>query len=92
MNSALAREYDIVLTQHGGLYRYRIGDRVRVTRFYQATPCLEFVGRSDAVCDLTGEKLHERFASLPGASGMPSEWLHVLVPVFVPAQGVRYIS
>jgi GH3 auxin-responsive promoter len=55
------REYEIVLTQKGGLYRYRIGDLVRVTHFYQATPCLELVGRADAVCDLTGEKLNERF-------------------------------
>jgi hypothetical protein len=55
------REYEIVLTQQGGLYRYRIGDRVRVTQVYEATPCLEFIGRSDAVCDLAGEKLNERF-------------------------------
>jgi hypothetical protein len=55
------REYEIILTQQGGLYRYRIGDRVRVTHFYRATPCLEFVGRSDAVCDLVGEKLDEQF-------------------------------
>ena len=55
------REYDIILTQQGGLYRYRLGDRVRVSGFYEAAPCLEFVGRRDAVCDLVGEKLNERF-------------------------------
>lgn len=54
-------EYEIILTQTGGLYRYRIGDRVRVTHFYRATPCLEFIGRSDEVCDLVGEKLNESF-------------------------------
>jgi hypothetical protein len=54
-------EYEIVLTQQGGLYRYRIGDRVRVTHIYEATPCFEFIGRSDAVCDLVGEKLNEQF-------------------------------
>jgi hypothetical protein len=67
------QEYDIILTQQGGLHRYRIGDRVRVTHIYEATPCLEFTGRSDTVCDLVGEKLNEQFVedclaklSLPG--------------------------
>jgi hypothetical protein len=55
------QEYEIVLTQRGGLYRYRIGDRVRVSKFYRATPCLEFTGRMDAVSDLVGEKLNEQF-------------------------------
>lgn len=68
------REYEIVLTQKGGLYRYRIGDRIRVTHFYKVTPCFEFVGRSDAVSDLVGEKLNETFAQsclskLPLGSG-----------------------
>jgi hypothetical protein len=84
------QEYDIVLTQHGGLYRYRIGDRVRVTHFYRATPCLEFVGRSDAVCDLTGEKLHERFVrACLERLARPASGFHVLVPV-LPARGVGY--
>jgi hypothetical protein len=55
------RQYEIVITQQGGLYRYRIGDRVAVTGYFQATPCFEFIGRSQAVCDLVGEKLNEPF-------------------------------
>lgn len=54
-------EYEIVLTQQGGLYRYRIGDRVRVTGYFKETPCLEFTGRNQTVCDLVGEKLNEQF-------------------------------
>lgn len=54
-------EYEVILTQKGGLTRYRIGDRVRVTGRYQNSPCLEFLGRADAVSDLVGEKLHEAF-------------------------------
>jgi hypothetical protein len=53
--------YEIVITQKGGLYRYRIGDRIRVTGYFQATPCFEFIGRRQAVCDLVGEKLNEQF-------------------------------
>ena len=58
---AAGGEYDLVITQKGGLARYRIGDRVRVTHFHHATPALELIGRSDAVCDLVGEKLNEAF-------------------------------
>jgi GH3 auxin-responsive promoter len=54
-------EYEVILTQKGGLSRYRIGDRVRVAGFHLGSPCLEFIGRSDAVCDLVGEKLNENF-------------------------------
>ena len=56
-----ARDYEIVLTQKGGLYRYRLGDRVRVTHYYHSTPCLEFAGRADDVCDMVGEKLNAVF-------------------------------
>lgn len=77
----VGREYEIVLTQQGGLWRYRIGDRVRVTHTYQAAPCLEFIGRADDVCDLVGEKLSERFvqrclARLPQANAF-----QLLLPV-----------
>jgi len=53
------RTYETVVTTAGGLYRYRTGDRVRVTGKLHATPTLAFVGRDRAVSDLCGEKLHE---------------------------------
>jgi hypothetical protein len=53
--------YEIILSQKGGLYRYRIGDRVRVSHYYLATPCLEFLGRDSAISDMVGEKLHSEF-------------------------------
>lgn len=75
------REYEIIISQQGGLCRYRIGDRVRVTHFYGAAPCLEFVGRSDAVCDLVGEKLSERFAQSCLARLSHQSDFQTLVPV-----------
>jgi hypothetical protein len=57
----IGKEYTIILSQKGGLYRYRIGDRVQVTHFYRNTPCLEFLGRHQAISDLVGEKLQETF-------------------------------
>ena len=55
--------YSIVLSQKGGLYRYRIGDRVRVSHVYKQTPCLEFLGRTADTSDLVGEKLHVDFVA-----------------------------
>ena len=54
-------EYGVVVSQLGGLYRYRLGDRVRVGPRYANTPSLVFVGRESATSDLVGEKLHEAF-------------------------------
>ncbi len=71
--AVVGRSYELVISQKGGLYRYRIGDRVRVTHFYGATPCLDFIGRGHDTSDLVGEKLQESFvaqalADLPFAS------------------------
>jgi hypothetical protein len=53
--------YSVVVTTGGGLYRYRLGDRVSVSGFVGRTPCLEFLGKEDNVSDLFGEKLSEAF-------------------------------
>lgn len=50
--------YEVVLTTGGGLYRYRLGDQVRLGGWYGGLPVLTFVGRRDGVSDLVGEKLH----------------------------------
>lgn len=62
------REYDLLMTTSSGLYRYAIGDRVRVTGHVGATPALRFVGRSGVVSDLCGEKLDETFVASALAS------------------------
>ncbi|MGZ3457267.1 MAG: GH3 auxin-responsive promoter family protein [Archangium sp.] len=71
----VGRTYSVLLSTSGGLLRYRIGDLVRVEGFHHATPCLRFMGRADAVCDLVGEKLAATRvstvldATLPGVLG-----------------------
>ncbi len=55
----VGREYYIVLTTHGGLYRYNIDDIVRVTGFFDNTPIIEFKQKGSMVCSVTGEKLYE---------------------------------
>ncbi|MCA9571289.1 MAG: GH3 auxin-responsive promoter family protein [Myxococcales bacterium] len=53
----------VVLTTGHGLWRYRLGDRVRVTGRLHATPTVRFLGREGAVVDTRGEKLGEAFVT-----------------------------
>jgi hypothetical protein len=57
----LGREYSVLMTTGGGLWRYRLGDRVRITGFFEQTPVLEFLGREGNVSDVCGEKLSAAF-------------------------------
>ena len=57
----LGREYEVLLTTGGGLFRYRSGDRVRVIGAgADGLPRPRFVGRVAGGSDLVGEKLSER--------------------------------
>ncbi|KAL6861153.1 hypothetical protein ACP4OV_016853 [Aristida adscensionis] len=53
------REYEVVVTTHAGLCRYRVGDVLRVAGFHNAAPRFRFVRRGNAVlsvgCDKTDE-------------------------------------
>lgn len=55
----LGETAQVLLSTGGGLYRYALGDRVRVVGMSGATPRVEFVGRATATSDLVGEKLDE---------------------------------
>ena len=54
-------DYEVLLTNDSGFYRYALGDRVRVHGFVGAAPTLEFVGRTGGGSDLCGEKLTDDF-------------------------------
>jgi hypothetical protein len=53
------REYFLLLTNASGLFRYDIGDRVRVTGWQGQAPMIEFLSRDAHTSSLTGEKLTE---------------------------------
>jgi len=55
--------YEVVVTNGGGLWRYRLRDMVECTGHLRATPCLRFLGRAGRVSDLRGEKLSETFVA-----------------------------
>lgn len=53
--------YTVLLTTGGGLYRYRLNDRIRVVGFCGKCPLIRFIGRDGVTSDLCGEKLAEPF-------------------------------
>ncbi|XP_022140778.1 indole-3-acetic acid-amido synthetase GH3.6-like [Momordica charantia] len=55
----LGQEYEIVVTTYAGLYRYCIGDIVRVTGFKNKAPNFRFVGRKNVILSLDVEKTDE---------------------------------
>ena len=55
----MGREYAILITTSGGLYRYNMNDVVRVEDFYGTFPMVRFVQKGSGVTSLTGEKLYE---------------------------------
>ena len=63
--------YEVVVSTGGGLYRYRLGDQVRVQGFVRECPLLSFVGRVGLVSDHYGEKLSPEAIDpwLPGQPG-----------------------
>jgi len=53
------RNYFIILTTAGGLYRYNIFDLVRCVGFHGEAPVVEFLNKGAHFSSLTGEKLSE---------------------------------
>ncbi len=52
-------EYFVLLTTSAGLYRYQLGDLVRVVGRVNAAPLIEFLNKGEHTCSLAGEKLTE---------------------------------
>ena len=53
------REYFIIVTTPGGLYRYNIDDIIVVDGFFNKTPVIEFVQKGLNAVSVVGEKLYE---------------------------------
>jgi hypothetical protein len=87
------RDYGPLLTTDGGLYRYRLGDRVRCTGHLGDTPTIAFLGKVEGCCDRFGEKLNEAFVAdvlqrLFRARGLDCRF--ALLAPEVTVEGTRY--
>lgn len=52
-------KYEIVITNYAGLYRYRMGDVIKVVDFYNNCPEVEFLYRKNQVLNMVSEKTNE---------------------------------
>ncbi|CAA7016865.1 unnamed protein product [Microthlaspi erraticum] len=56
----IGQEYEVVITNYAGLYRYRLGDVVKITGFYNETPQLKFICRRNLILSINIDKNTER--------------------------------
>ena len=57
------KEYSVIITTQGGLYRYKTGDIISVYGKYYNCPLIIFLKRENNISDYFGEKLNETFIS-----------------------------
>ncbi|KAG7550501.1 GH3 family [Arabidopsis thaliana x Arabidopsis arenosa] len=55
----IGHDYEPVVTTFSGLYRYRVGDILRATGFYNNAPHFRFVGRQKVVLSIDMDKTYE---------------------------------
>ncbi|OIW02213.1 hypothetical protein TanjilG_31962 [Lupinus angustifolius] len=58
-NVEVGKEYELVITTYAGLYRYRVGDILRVTGFHNSTPQFHFVRRKNVLLSIDSDKTDE---------------------------------
>ena len=55
----IGKEYEIVITNQAGLYRYKCGDVIKVTGYLDECPYIQFAYRKGQLLNLAGEKTTE---------------------------------
>ncbi|XP_019084183.1 PREDICTED: indole-3-acetic acid-amido synthetase GH3.17-like [Camelina sativa] len=55
----IGHDYELVVTTFSGLYRYRVGDVLRITGFHNNAPKFRFVGRHNVVLSIGMDKTYE---------------------------------
>ncbi|GAB2271789.1 Jasmonoyl--L-amino acid synthetase jar6 [Dionaea muscipula] len=56
----VGQEYEVIITTFAGLYRYRLGDTVKVMGFHNSTPELKFVCRRNLLLTVNIDKNTEK--------------------------------
>lgn len=55
----VGKEYELILTNTSGFYRYRIEDVVKVTGYYYGSPKITFCYRLNQIANISGEKINQ---------------------------------
>ena len=56
----VGKDYELIVTNMSGFYRYRIEDVVKVTGFYKQSPTVQFQYRRNQIANISGEKINQR--------------------------------
>jgi hypothetical protein len=87
------KDYFIIVTTPGGLYRYNIDDVVKVDGFFNRTPVIEFIQKGLSAVSVMGEKLYE--SQLDAAVNAAADRLKIMLDFFSACvdfeNGPRYI-
>ncbi|KAK8705836.1 hypothetical protein V6N13_049422 [Hibiscus sabdariffa] len=59
INVKLDQYYELLVTTSAGLYRYKVGDVLRVTGFHNTTPQFQFVERQNVILSIDSDKTSE---------------------------------
>lgn len=82
-------EYGMIVTTAGGLWRYRLGDRVHCDGGLGRTPSVRFIGRNDLVVDRFGEKLSEGFVGQTIRNVLAGAQVQADFAMLAPDEGVE---
>lgn len=55
----VGKYYELVVTTYAGLYRYKVGDILRVTGFHNTAPQFQFVCRKNVILSIDSDKTDE---------------------------------
>lgn len=55
----VGKEYELILTNMSGFYRYRIEDVIKVTGYYHQSPKVTFCYRLNQIANISGEKISQ---------------------------------
>lgn len=55
----VGKEYELILTNLSGFYRYRIEDVIKVTGYYHEAPKVTFCYRLNQIANISGEKINQ---------------------------------
>ena len=69
----VGEQYEVVLTNSAGFYRYRLTDVVKVVDFFHELPVISFSYRRGGLLDLVGERLTEGH-TLDAVQGFIARW------------------
>jgi len=91
---AVGAQYEVVLTNCNGLYRYRLGDVIQVVEHHGRLPVVEVLFRRGGLLDIAGEKTSEHAAREALREALGQEGLSVVdftTQVDVDAFPQRYV-